>query len=164
MINDKKLQDLMAEAVKVRQNEIMEKINRRMEKMYQEKKKQLTIQALAPQRFTTYKSYMEKKSGYVRRVSDMQYIGDLKDGKLAFSKRAAGVKDSEELLERAMSEETEERPESASSSEEGSQGKSKRVGAGAVDEDAGDQVIHEGTDMVGPDGNIATNICNPNHG
>ena len=26
MINDKKLQDLMAEAVKVRQNEIMEKI------------------------------------------------------------------------------------------------------------------------------------------
>jgi polyhydroxyalkanoate synthesis regulator phasin len=48
MINDKKLQDLMAEAVKVRQSEIMEKINRRMEKMYQEKKKQLTIQALTP--------------------------------------------------------------------------------------------------------------------
>ena len=48
MINDKKLQDLMAEAVKVRQNEIMEKINRRMEKMYQEKKKQLTIQSLTP--------------------------------------------------------------------------------------------------------------------
>jgi len=82
MINDKKLQDLMAEAVKVRQSEIMEKINRRMEKMYQEKKKQLTIQALAPQRFKTYKSYMEKKSGHVRRVSAMQYIDDIKDGRL----------------------------------------------------------------------------------
>jgi len=75
MINDKKLQDLMAEAVKVRQSEIMEK-------MYQEKKKQLTIQALAPQRFTRYKSYMEKKSGHVRRVSAMQYIDDIKDGRL----------------------------------------------------------------------------------
>ena len=88
----------------------------------------------------------------------MEYMDDVKFGKHAFSKAAAGDDDAEELLEKAVSEETEEYAESASSSEEESQGKSKRVGPGVVDENEGDQVIHEGTEMVGPDGYLAPSL------
>jgi hypothetical protein len=92
----------------------------------------------------------------------MQYIDDIKDGKLALSKAAVGEKDSEELLEKAVSEETEEQAESASSSEEGSQGKNKRErlvsGLRVVDEDEGEQVIHEGAEMAGPDGYLAPSV------
>ena len=101
---------------------------------------------------------MEKKSGHVRRVSAMQYIDDVKDGRLALGKTAAGEKDSEELLEKAVSEEMEGQAESASSSEEGSQGKSKRAGLGVVDEDEGEQVIHEGAEMAGPEGYLAPSL------
>ena len=101
---------------------------------------------------------MEKKPGAGRRVSAMAYMDDVKFGKRALSKAGTGDHDSEELLEKAVSEETEEQAESASSSEEGSQGKSKRAGPGVVDENEGDQVIHEGTEMAGPDGYLAPSL------
>ena len=111
---------------------------------------------------------MEKKPGSGRRVSAMAYMDDVKFGKRAFSKAVdavgevgAGDHDAEpicERLEQAVSEETEEQAESASSSEEGSHGKSKRAGPGVVDENEGDQVIHEGTEVVGPDGYLAPSL------
>ena len=82
MINDKKLHDLITEAAKKKQNEIIEAINNRMVKMAN-KKKRLALQATKGKSFVEnkYGSFMSNKTPQ-RRVSDMKYMDEIKSGSL----------------------------------------------------------------------------------